>query len=169
MIYILYHSQSYFAFLKAILCICPLSPVICISGISSTLQDSVCKSCNSLHCPASSSYSLPASLWEISWNSCPSHPGKVSTDSEQCVNIKQNHKPQTVLGFLYLKYILCVVSLVFSVDNHGTPSESHFPCLTQLPRPDHWALQPGTVVLLPCVFFTFFLQYWIMVDIIWLF
>lgn len=53
--------------------------IICISGLSSTLQNSVCKSCSSLHHPASASCSLPVCLWQISWNSGPCHPGKEFT------------------------------------------------------------------------------------------
>lgn len=36
--------------------------IVCITGLSSTLQNSFCKSCSSLHCPAPPSCSLPVSL-----------------------------------------------------------------------------------------------------------
>lgn len=53
--------------------------LIYISGLSSTLQNSVCKSCSSLHDPASSSHSLPVTVWEISWNPGSCHPGMCKT------------------------------------------------------------------------------------------
>lgn len=67
--------STYLTLKKVLTQCCSTRCIVCITGLSSTLQNSFCKSCSSLHCPAPPSCSLPVSLWEVSWNSGPCHPG----------------------------------------------------------------------------------------------